>query len=86
VRVCRLPVEFCEGKGPGVGEEAVEVVYRVEDCYEVEEGGYETDGVLGENGFGNVGSRVGELFGEVGDAITNASVSSCLTLTLESSK
>lgn len=32
VRVCGLAVEFCEGKGPGVREEGVEVVYGIEDC------------------------------------------------------
>jgi hypothetical protein len=33
-----LAVEFGEGKGPGVGEEGVEVVDGVEDGDEVEEG------------------------------------------------
>lgn len=67
--VCSLAVEFGEGEGPRVCEEGVEVVYRVEDCYEVEEGGYEADGVLGEDGFGDVGSGVGEFLREMGDAV-----------------
>ena len=64
-----LAVELGEGEGPGVREEGVEVVYRVEDCYEVEEGGYEADGVLGEDGFGDVGSGAGEFLREMGDAV-----------------
>jgi hypothetical protein len=65
-----LAVEFGEGEGPGVFEERVEVVDRVEDGYKVEEGGYETDGVLGEDGFGDVGAWLGEFFSEMGYAVT----------------
>jgi hypothetical protein len=65
-----LSVQFGEGEGPGVFEEGVEVVDGIEDGYEVEEGGYETDGVLGEDGFGDVGAWFGEFFGEVGYAVT----------------
>ena len=65
-----MAVEFGEGEGPGVFEERIQVVDGVGDGYEVEEGGYEADGVLGEDGFGDVGAWLGEFFREVGYAVT----------------
>jgi hypothetical protein len=70
VAVCTLSVEFGEGEGPGVGEEGIKVVDGVENCDDVEEGGGEADGVLGEDGAGDIGSWVGDFFGDVGDAVT----------------
>lgn len=78
MRVCGLPVEFGEGEGPGVGEERFEVVYRVEDCDKVDEGGCEADGILGENRFGNVVTRAWELFSKMGYTVTLRSVRVCL--------
>ena len=69
MRVCGLAVELGEGKGPGVGEERVKVVDRVEDCDEVEEGGYEADGVLGEDCERDVAAGRGQFFGEVRYAV-----------------
>lgn len=75
MRVCGLAVQFGEGEGPGIGEEGVEVVDRVEDCDEVEEGGYKADGVLGEDRLGDIGTWTGEFFGEMRYTVTLREVS-----------
>lgn len=68
--VRRLAVEFGEGEGPWIGEEGRQVVDRVEDCDDVEEGGGEADGILGKDSFGDVDAWVGDLFGDMGNAVT----------------
>lgn len=70
MRICGLAVEFCEGEGPGVAEERVEIVDGVEDCYYVEEGGQTADDVLCEDRFGDVDSGSGDLFREMSYAVT----------------
>jgi hypothetical protein len=65
-----LAVEFSEGKRPGVGEEGVEVIHRVEYCDDVAEGSGEADGILSEDSFGNVHARTRDFLGKVSYTIT----------------
>lgn len=67
-----LAVKLCKGKGPGVAEESFEVIDGVEDGNEVEECGDKADGILSENGFRDVDSGAGKLFGKMGYAVTSS--------------
>lgn len=70
IGVCGLAVQLGEREWPRVGEERVEIVDGVEDCYDVAKGGGEADYILRKDGFGDVHARSRNFFRKVGYTVT----------------